>query len=365
MSISENKPKLVIVGGGYLGSDLAKSLDGEMDVTLIERATHFTHAPAMIRAMVDPSLLDKALIPYSGLLERGKVVQTEAVAVDGAGVAMADGTRIEGDYIVLATGSSNAAPFKSAVGDIEGLRADNARWNGALRAAKRVLIIGAGAVGTELAGEIAHAHPDKSVTLVASDPVLFPDVPGKLGKTLQAKLDAMGVEVITSARAQTLPGRDAPEGGIVTLSNGREIEADLIVPAVGSRALTSVADTLPDVDRAADGRIKVVGYLRPSTLANVFAAGDIAAAGDAMTIVGISRQKPWLEKTLKSLASGTRIEDLKPYSPWGDKAPILVPLGPARGSSFMMIATLGDWITRMMKGRDLFISKYRKLLGQS
>lgn len=365
MSIAARKPTLVIVGGGYLGSDLAKSLDSAMDVTLIERASHFTHAPAMIRAMVDPSLLDQALIPYGGLLEQGKVIQGEAVAVDGAGVTLTDGSRIAGDYIVLATGSSNAAPFKSAAGDIEGLRADNARWNSALRAAKHVLIIGAGAVGTELAGEIAHAHPEKSVTLVASDPVLFPDIPGKLGKSLQAKLDAMRVKVITSARAQTLPDRNAPEGGTVTLSNGREIAADLIVPAVGSRALTSVADTLPDVDRAADGRIKVDGYLRPSSLPNVFAAGDIAAAGDAMTIVGISRQKPWLETALKSLASGKRIEDLKPYAPWGEKAPILVPLGPQRGSSFLMAFTGGDWITRMMKGRDLFISKYRKLLGQA
>lgn len=365
MSTDMNKPRLVIIGGGYLGSDLAKSLDREMDVTLIERATHFTHAPAMIRAVVDPSLLDQAQIPYSGLLEQGKVVQGEAVAVDGAGVTLADGSRIVGDTIVLATGSSNAAPFKSASGDIEGLRADNARWNSALRPAERVLIIGAGAVGTELAGEIAHAHPEKSVTLVASDPALFPGFPAKLGKSLQAKLEAMGVEVITGARAQTLPGRDAPEGGTVKLSNGRKIEADLIVPAVGSRALTSVADTLPGVDRAADGRIKVDGYLRPSSLPNVFAAGDIAAAGDAMTIVAISRQKPWLEKTLKSLASGKRIEGLKPYAPWGEKAPILVPLGPARGSAFLMIATLGDRVTRMMKGRDLFISKYRKLLGQS
>ena len=63
MSTNTNKPRLVIVGGGYLGSGLAKSLEAEMDVTLIERATHFTHAPAMIRAMVNPKLLDLALIP--------------------------------------------------------------------------------------------------------------------------------------------------------------------------------------------------------------------------------------------------------------------------------------------------------------
>jgi len=357
-------PKLVIVGGGYLGADLAKSLDADMDVTLIERASHFTHAPAMIRAMVRPALLDKALIPYDRLLERGRVLQGAAVAVDGSGVELGEGTRVEGDFIVLATGSSNFAPLKSPGGDVEGLRADNARWNAALLDADHVLIVGAGAVGTELAGEISHALPDKKVTLVASDPTLFPGFPAKLGHSLRDKLEAMGVDVITGARAQSLPGRDAPETGSVTLTNGREIEADLIIPAVGSRARTTLADTLPGTEREADGRIKVDGWLRPSSLPNVFSAGDVAATGDAMTIVAISRQKPWLENSLKALASGKQLESLKPYAPWGAKAPILVPLGPERGNSFLMIATFGDFLTRMMKGKDLFLSKYRKLLRQ-
>lgn len=127
---------MAIVGGGFLGADLAKSLDGDMDVTLIERASHFTHTPAMIRAMVDPSLLDRALIPYDRLLTREQVVRGEAVTVDDGGVTLADGTQVQADSIVLATGSSNFAPFKSAGGDINTLRADNARWHKAMVAAK-------------------------------------------------------------------------------------------------------------------------------------------------------------------------------------------------------------------------------------
>ena len=360
-----NRKRLAIVGGGYLGSDLAKSLDGEMDVTLIERSTHFTHAPAMIRAMVDPSLLDQALIPYDGLLTRGRVVHGEAASLDADGVKLADGRQIEADYVVLATGSANLAPFRTASGDIAELRANNDRWHNALTAADTVLIVGAGAVGTELAGEIAHAHPDKTVTLVSSDARLFPETPGKLGKSLHRKLGQMGVEVILGARADSLPGRDAPEGGRVALSNGQTIDADLVIPTVGSRALAGLAETLPGAVLDAANRVKVDQWLRPSDLANVFAAGDMAATGDGMTIIGISRQKPWLEKTLKVLASGKQIDTLKPYAPWGEKAPILVPLGPQRGSAFLMAFTGGDWITRMMKGRDLFLTKYRKLLGQT
>lgn len=357
-----SKTKLAIVGGGYIGADLAKSLDSVMDVTLIERASHFTHAPAMIRAMLEPQILDRALIPYDRLLPNGQVRHAEAVAVDGTGVTLADGQHVTADYIVMATGSANLAPFKSATGDIEGLRANVSRWHKALMAAQNVLIIGAGAVGTELAGEVAYSQPDKMVTLVSSDTRLFPGYSSRLGRSLKAKLEAMGVNVIMGERAMSLPGRDAPEGGSVTLSGGDVVTADLIIPAVGSRALTSLADRLPGAE-ISKGRIKVDEWLRPSTLPNVFAAGDMAQSGDNMTIVATVRQTPWLEKTLKGLARGKPIENLKPYKPWR-QAPIILPLGPHQGSAFLIAFTAGNWITRMLKGKDMFLTRYNKQLGR-
>lgn len=87
-------------------------------------------------------------------------------------------------------------------------------------------------------------------------------------------------------------------------------------------------------------------------------------AGDAMTVVAASRQQPWLAKLLKAVMAGKTVESQKTYTPWAT-APILVPLGPERGGSFLIIATFGDMITKTMKGNDLFISKYRKILGYS
>ena len=40
--------RIAIVGGGYLGADLARSLDDTADVTLIEPRSHLVHTPAMI-----------------------------------------------------------------------------------------------------------------------------------------------------------------------------------------------------------------------------------------------------------------------------------------------------------------------------
>ena len=105
--------------------------------------------------------------------------------------------------------------------------------------------------------------------------------------------------------------------------------------------------------------------MRPSSLPNVFAAGDVADMGDGMTIVAASRQQPWLKTTLQSLLDGKTLDQVKPYAPWKPgKAPILIPLGPRKGNSFLGIFTAGDFLTRVIKGKDLFIAKYTKILGR-
>jgi NADH dehydrogenase FAD-containing subunit len=141
--------RIAIVGGGYIGAELAKSLQGKADVTLIEQQSHFVHTPAMIRAVIDPTLLDRALIPYDKLLDRGSVVQACAASVDAQGVTLESGDRIDADYVVVATGSDNATPFKANGQGIDALRANNARIHEMLKAAKSVAIVGAGAVECE------------------------------------------------------------------------------------------------------------------------------------------------------------------------------------------------------------------------
>ena len=85
----------------------------------------------------------------------------------------------------------------------------------------------------------------------------------------------------------------------------------------------------------------------------------------AFPIVATSRQLPWLKKTLLGLGEGTPVEQLKRYKPWGERTPILVPLGPQRGNSYLGLFTAGDLVTRMIKGKDLFIGKYRLLFKQT
>ncbi|MCF2904673.1 FAD-dependent oxidoreductase [Octadecabacter sp. CECT 8868] len=356
--------KIAIIGGGYLGSELAKSLDEVAQVTLIEPRSHFVHSPAMIRAVVDPSLLDRALIPYDGLLKNGRIVVAKAAGIDATGVTLDDRTRVEADQIVVATGSGNAMPFKPHGADIAGLWADNQRIHQQLKAAQSVGIVGAGAVGTELAGEIAHAMPGKKVTLISSDDTLFPTMPPKLGRSLAKKLSKAGVTLLLGQRAENLESMTEPYAGSLELTDGSQHDFDLIFPAIGSRANSELLEALNGVEKSNANRIKVDPWMRPSTLPNVFAAGDVADGGDAMTIVAISRQLPWLKAALIGLAQGKTLEGIKPYKPWGNRAPILVPLGPKLGSSFLGVFIAGNFLTSRIKGKDLFLTKYNKLLGR-
>lgn len=353
--------RIIIVGGGYAGTALARALDGTAEVRLIEPRDRFVHNVAAIRAVTDPSLLDRMIIPYDRLLRRGAMIQGHAADIGEGHVMLADGRVVEGDFVVAATGSSYAAPFKAASSAMDfatGSRAAHA----ALQGARSVAVVGGGAVGVELAGEIVAAFPNKPVALATASPGLLPGYSPKLSNVLAQQLTERGVSLHFHARVGGLARLDAPFAGPLTV-NGRPMEVDLVFPVIGA------SPQLPPIAGgtvSTGGRIEVDAWLRPAGRSRTFALGDAAATGDPMTIVAITRQAPWLAKTLKGLIAGHSIETLAPYSPWPSGV-ILVPLGPTAGASQLPLArcsvTAGPKITSTLKGRDLFITRYRKEFG--
>src|SRR6202140_405953 len=99
------KPTVVVVGGGYGGTAVARALDATSDVVLVEPKDAFMHNIAALRALVDPSWLPRIFLPYTGLLTNGRVVRERAVMVDPHRVETASGEEISADYVVLASGS--------------------------------------------------------------------------------------------------------------------------------------------------------------------------------------------------------------------------------------------------------------------
>ncbi len=358
--------KVAIIGGGYAGFELAKQLDPHVEVTLIEAREAFVHNVGAPRSVVQPGLIERIVFPYERLLKRGRVLRARAGAIDAGGVTLKDGTRVEADAVVVATGSNYAAPFKpqgdSSADFMEQLRGTAAQ----IAAAERVVIIGAGAVGVELAGEIKAVHPNKAVALVSNQSQLFPMYRHELHGKLIERLAAQGVELHLGQAANGLERTDRPYQGEVTLADGTRL-AGLIIPAIGARVADSPAHALPGVQREPSGQLAIDPWLRPSSLANVFAIGDLAATGEGMTVVSASRHAPWLAKTIRKLATGQALESLPAYKPW-KVPPILVPLGPDKGASVLPLGSkgmvVGDWLTAKIKGKHLFLPRYDKEFGR-
>lgn len=358
--------RVVIVGGGYAGTQLARALDAVADVALIEPKEAFVHNVAAIRAVVDPAWIDRLILPYDRLLKRGRVVRDRVSAIEAGGVRLEANGALEGDIVVVATGSTYARPFKAAGDGIAAFRAGLHDAHAALKAAKRIAIVGAGAVGVELAGEIAAGMTGKTIELVSRTATLFPDYTPGLGRRLQRDLAAMGVHVHLGATAEGIGGIKAPTTGPLVLAGALEIPADLVFPAIGAKPDAGLFAGRDGATFDRLGRVAVDGWLRPAGAKNLFALGDMAASGDFMTIVAITRQAPWLANTLKAVIEGRALESLPRYAPW-PAPPILLPLGSRRGASVLPIGrsglAVGALVTSALKGKALFEPRYRKEFG--
>jgi NADH dehydrogenase FAD-containing subunit len=359
--------RVTIIGGGYAGTLLAQALDGDVDVTLVEPREAFVHNVGAIRALVDPTLLDSLILPYDRLLKRGRVVRDRAVAINGTSVEVLGGKPISGDIVVIATGSTYAAPFKPADDGMGAFRQASGALHTQLAASRRVAIIGGGAVGVELAGEIAAAMPSKQIDLIAANPTLFPEFNPKLGQRLARDLQRMNVSLHLGLEAEGFDPHET-RGGTVRLSDGSAVEADLIIPALGARPVAKLGSALVNVALDKFGRLGVDPWLRVGSSKAVFALGDVASCGDLMTIVAISRQAPWLAKTIKAILNGKAVEQLPAYAPW-NSPPILIPLGPKLGASVLPVTKrgllVGDTLTSLIKGKNLFLPRYQKEFGLS
>jgi NADH dehydrogenase FAD-containing subunit len=139
----EPRPTVVVIGGGYGGVGVARALDADVEVVLVEPKDAFVHNIGALRALVEPTFLPKIFLPYDRLLARGRVVRDRAVEVSAHRV-VASGEAITADYIVLATGSTVPFPAKSGAHDAEDAIDIYRAAYIELTHADRVLLVGAG-----------------------------------------------------------------------------------------------------------------------------------------------------------------------------------------------------------------------------
>jgi NADH dehydrogenase FAD-containing subunit len=348
---------VVVVGGGYGGIAVAKALDAEADVVLVEPKDTFEHNIAALRALVDPSWSDRIHFPYDGLLERGRVIRDRAVQVDSNRIVLGSGEELVPDLIVLATGSSYPFPGNSGTEDAREAAARFRDGYEALSGADRVLLVGAGPVGIELAGEIAAVWPTKQVTIVD----IVGDLLGgrfkpELRRELHRQLEQHGVKLVLGSPLREPPPTPPGVLGTFTVSTeaGTEITADLWFRCYG---VTPQSDYLRGdlaTARTQDGFIEVTPTLQLPGHPNVFALGDVSTLTPKMA-GRARRQAQLVADNIRALIEGRQMQTHEP-SP----DVILVTFGPDGGAAQLpgQDEIAGAETAAQFKSRDMMVYRY-------
>ncbi len=357
------KPTVVVVGGGYGGFAVAKALDETSDVVLVEPKDAFMHNIAALRALVDPSWLPRIFLPYGSLLTNGRVVRDRAVVVDPHRVVTASGETISADYVVLATGSRYPFPAKTDLVDTHHAQDQVRTAHRALARADRVLLVGAGPVGIELAGEIRHVWPAKSIVLLdVADEILGGPYKPELKAELRRQLIAARVELILGSPLRQAPPTQPAElrTFTVTTEAGTDVIADIWFRCYGVVPNSDYLGAALLPARRADGFIEVGPTLQVAGQPTVFAIGDISTADSKMAAFA-GRQATIAAHNINALAEGR--SDLAHYASWG--VGIAVPIGPDGGAGQFPgeDGIAGREIIAERKGREMGVERLRERFG--
>ncbi|PJN24139.1 NAD(P)/FAD-dependent oxidoreductase [Kitasatospora sp. CB02891] len=357
---------VVVIGGGYGGASVAKALEAEAEVVLVDPRDAFVNVAGSLRALARPDWAGNMFFPYETLLTEARVVRDRAVSVDPHGVTLASGEHLPADYLVLATGSRHSHPAHPASDTVAGAIADFRASHRELATAERVLILGAGPVGLELAGEIKEVWPDKRVVLVDPGETLLPGFLPEVAEELHRQLDALGVELRLGTALVDPPAGEPGRAGefTVTTAAGEQLTADVWYRAYGAAV---DGDHLADgklTVRTARGRVAVTERLNVEGYRHVYAIGDLADLPEA-DMAGFAMQHA--EVVAKNISAQLRGEQpVEVYRPLGHPM-ILLPLG-TRGGVGQLPSPDGPFAapTAMVsefKGGDLFTGRFLDRFG--
>jgi ferredoxin-nitrite reductase len=271
--------RIVVVGGGIAGhvaAEAARAADPEARVTILSDEAAFYNRLNLTRFLAREIERD-ALFDYPPAWYEEKAVELQvgtAIGLDPVQKALllAEGREVGYDALVLAHGSSAAAPpfYREGLAGLRVLRtlADAEAVAAAAKDGTRVVVVGGGVLGLEAA--YGARLRGALVRVLEFMPRLMPrqlDVAaaGRLADALRSA----GIEVETGSAVAEIAGTGRADG--VRLADGRAFPADLVVVSTGIR---------PNVEWVKRsglrcGRGIVVDDRMKTSAPDVFAAGDV------------------------------------------------------------------------------------------
>ncbi|SPE30665.1 NADH dehydrogenase [Candidatus Sulfotelmatomonas gaucii] len=299
------RPRVVIIGGGFGGLNAARSLAHvPVDVTVVDRRNHHLFQPLLYQvalAVLSPADIAQPIRTILRHQSNAEVLMDEVVAIDVSArqVALASGSRLNYDYLAVATGATHSyfgndqwEPLAPGLKNIEDAIEIRRRVLLAFELAERQMVetgshptlnfvvVGGGPTGVELAGAISdiaqlymrhdfrHIDPSKSrVLLLDGGSRILAAYPPDLSAKAEAELKRLRVEVHTKMQVTGVgPGW--------VEANGQRIEAVVTLWAAGVQA--SPLGRLLGAPLDKRGCVMVDDRLNPPGLPEVFVIGDLA-----------------------------------------------------------------------------------------
>jgi 3-phenylpropionate/trans-cinnamate dioxygenase ferredoxin reductase subunit len=269
--------KFVIVGAGLAAAKAAEALrargfDGQL--TLIGEETHlpYERPPLSKDYLAGKTSLDSVFVHDAHwYAEHGVDLRlgVAATAIDRAGrqVALADGSAVGYDKLLLATGAS---PRRLAHADgVHYLRtiSDCERIRDILATASHLAVIGGGWIGLEVTAAARQAGLRVTVLETLELPLLRV-LGGEMARVFADLHTAHGVDLRLGVSIREIDGRG------VRLADGTEIEADAVVAGIGAIPNTQLAERAGLEVR--DGVVTNASLTTSDP--DIFAAGDVARA---------------------------------------------------------------------------------------
>ncbi len=282
---------VLIVGAGQGGFQLAASLReagyaGPVRLLGDEPGLPYQRPPlskAFLKGEADAAQLE--LRPAAFYADHSiEMLHGRAVAIERAErrVRLADGTALDYEHLVLATGARNRPlPVKGA--DLDGVfylrtLADAQALKARLAAARQVVVVGAGFIGLEFAA-VARALGHEVTVVEATLHPMGRAVSPIMSAFFAEAHRAMGTRLVLSAGVVALHGRDGQVTGVEAADGalhpggGTVYPADLVVVGIG---------VVPNAELAAEAGLEVRnGIVVDETLATADPA--ISALGDAVS----------------------------------------------------------------------------------
>ncbi len=278
---------IVIIGGGPAGFTAAISANNtypEKSIALIRREKT-PMIPCGIPYIIHSlKSIDENILPDAPLKKRGvEIIVDEVVDKKDKTLLLAEGEEIQFQKLVLATGSVPFVPpikgiDKKGVFFVKKNKEYLEKLKEATDRASRIVIIGGGFIGLEVADELL--KKGKKTIIVEKFQHLLPlAMDSEFGKMVEDVLKENGAEIYTDNAVEEIYGNDKAEG--VVLRDGKKIEANMIIVSAGYRPNIELARKF-NIEYNERYGILVDEYLRTSD-PDIFAVGDCAAKRNCFT----------------------------------------------------------------------------------